>query len=174
MIDLLKQVCQKLEIQNIMYMLSGSLALNAYIIPRMTRDIDLVIKIKEEQIPLFLKSFENDFYCYPPSVLEGVQNKGMFNFINHATGIKIDFIVCKNNDFRETEFNRRQQTDVFGFDTWIVTIEDLILSKIIWIQELQSEKQIEDIKNLCLIPEIDFFYIKSWIEKLKLNTFDLI
>ena len=45
-LELLKKICKLLESQNIEYMLSGSLALNTYTIPRMTRDIDIIVHLK--------------------------------------------------------------------------------------------------------------------------------
>lgn len=173
MIDLLKKVCQMLDKNNIHYMLSGSLALNFYTIPRMTRDIDFVIKLKNEDVDNFVNMFENNFYCYKPSIEEAIQTQGMFNLIDLETNIKLDFIICKNNEYRQYEFERRIKNKMLGFDTWIVSIEDLIISKIIWIQELQSEKQMEDIKSLLNNPTIDREYLKKWIITLNLNTFKL-
>jgi hypothetical protein len=42
-----------------------------------------------------------------------------------------------------------------------VTIEDLIISKLEWIQVLQSEKQVGDIKALLENPELDMAYLKK-------------
>lgn len=44
-LDILKDVCQKLKILNVDYMLTGSLAMSHYSTPRRTRDIDIVIDI---------------------------------------------------------------------------------------------------------------------------------
>lgn len=49
-IDLLKLVCQRLEEAGMAYMLTGSLAANFYAVPRMTRDIDIVIEIDRFEI----------------------------------------------------------------------------------------------------------------------------
>ena len=57
---------------------------------------------------------------------------------------------------------------------FIVSAEDLLISKLIWIQDFQSGLQIEDIKSLLQYKNIDMPYIHLWIEKLKLNTFKLI
>jgi hypothetical protein len=43
-LDILKNVCQKLNDAKIPYMLTGSFAANCYAIPRMTRDIDIFSK----------------------------------------------------------------------------------------------------------------------------------
>ena len=59
-------------------------------------------------------------------------------------------------------------------DFFVVTKEDLILSKLIWIQRLHSSIQLDDIKNLLNSEEVDMNYIKSWAQKLKIHTFDLL
>lgn len=56
---------------------------------------------------------------------------------------------------------------------YVVTVEDLLISKIIWIQELQSGIQRADITALCSLEGLDWKYINYWISLLKLNTFDL-
>ena len=98
----------------------------------------------------------------------------MFNIIDHTTGFKIDFILRKNTEYRKHEFERRKQVKIVDFDVWIVSPEDLTISKIEWIQQFKSEKQINDIQNLAAIPEIDKKYIISWCKKLNLNTFNLL
>ena len=46
--ELLKTVTQLLDEKGIGYMISGSLALNIYCIPRMTMDIDIVIELDKD------------------------------------------------------------------------------------------------------------------------------
>ncbi len=156
------------------YMISGSLAMSAYTIPRMTRDIDIVIDLNIDDIESFLKIFSQNFYFHRPSVEEEIRRMGMFNVIDHRSGYKIDFVVRKNSPYRKEEFQRKIRSEIFGFETWIVSPEDLILSKLIWIQQLQSEKQIEDIKNLLENKTIDLTYVRKWIHELDIETFNLI
>ena len=118
--------------------------MSAYTVPRMTRDIDIVVDLDLEQTESFLEVFSKDFYVHRGSVEEEVRRKGIFNIIDHRSGYKIDFVVKKNTAYRKAEFNRKREVETFGFKTWLVSAEDLILSKLIWIQELQSEKQMED------------------------------
>ncbi len=52
---------------------------------------------------------------------------------------------------------------------WIVSLEDLILSKLYWAKDTLSEMQLKDVKNLLLSSQqIDLDYLNKWIEKLKL------
>jgi hypothetical protein len=172
--NLLRTVCQTLEKLDIPYMVSGSLVLNIYAVSRMTRDIDIVIALKEIDITNFCAEFPNErYYCHRPSIEDSVKRQSMFNIIDGESGYKIDFIIQKNTKYRTHEFNRRQRNNSFGFDAWIVSVEDLILSKLIWIQELQSDRQLDDIKNLLSITTVDREYIQEWIKELKLNTFNL-
>ncbi len=174
MLKFLQSICQKLETKQIDYMLSGSLALNAYTVPRMTRDIDIVIALRPEQLQDFLSLFsETDTYFSKPAIQSALEQPGMFNIIDFETGYKVDFIVLKSEPFRQKEFSRRQRSESFGFLTWIVSPEDLILSKLIWIQTLSSDRQQEDLKHLLAIKPLDHEYIHDWIIRLNLQTFGL-
>jgi hypothetical protein len=172
--SLLEEVCLALNKSNISYMISGSMAMTLYTIPRMTRDIDIIIELNKEDIDMFYDIFAGHAYIDKLTVEEEVKRRGMFNVIDHRTGYKIDFMLKKFSEYRETEFERRQFTTTFGFPMWVVSLEDLILSKIIWIQEYQSERQIEDVKNLLRNDKADMAYIQVWCQKLSLNTFNLI
>jgi len=175
MLAFLQAICARLEAANIPYMLSGSLALNLYTVPRMTRDIDMVIALKPENTAAFLALFsESQTYISPPAVWEAVRHQHMFNIIDFQTGYKLDFIVLKSEPFRQHEFARRMRSEALGFPVWVVQAEDLILSKLIWIQELMSDRQTEDLKHLLAIESLDQTYIQSWVEALKLQTFGLL
>lgn len=173
MLPILKKISEKLDAAQIPYMISGSLAVNAYTTPRMTRDIDIVIALKEEDITTFLKVFETGFYLNDSEIKQEVRRKGMFNLIDLESMTTIDFIVKKDTVYRNHEFERRQKSDVYGFDIWIVAPEDLILSKLEWIQVYESDRQILDITNLLEINNLDRNYLQYWIKTLQLKTFDL-
>jgi hypothetical protein len=98
----------------------------------------------------------------------------MFNAIDYETGFKVDFILRKNSEFRKLEFSRKKKIAIADFEVWIVSSEDLIISKIEWIQQIQSEKQKSDIVQLLKTPEIDRNYIIKWCKNLNLNTYNLI
>jgi hypothetical protein len=172
-LELLQRVTIELEAAEIPYMVSGSIAMITYTVPRMTRDIDIVIELELKDLEKFCAIFETGYYLNIDTVQEEIKRRGMFNAIDHKSGYKIDFMIKKNLDFRRVEFERRIRTKAFGFDVWMVSIEDLIISKVIWIQELQSDRQIEDIRNLLTNPDIDFKYLTNWIERLNLNTFGI-
>ena len=103
-----------------------------------------------------------------------IKQKGIFNIIDHETGFKLDFILRKDSEYYQLAFNRRERIKELDTELWVISLEDLIIAKLIWTQQYQSEKQIHDIENLMLNPAKDMNYIKEWCNNLNLRTFDLL
>ncbi len=133
-----------------------------------------MVNLQLSNIEALLHTFKEGYYCEEDAVKEAIRYRGMFNIIDHASGFKADFIILKHEPFRKAEFERRREVDFFDTPVFVVSAEDLLLSKLIWIQQLQSVVQMDDIKNLALIKAMDWRYIHTWLSLLKLNTFDLI
>ena len=155
-------------------MLSGSVAMGVYILPRATRDFDFVVHLQTQDIESFVSNFQDGYYCSTDSVKDAIKYPGLFNIIDHSSGYKADFIILKNDEFRQVEFKRKVEMEYFDKTVYIVSAEDLLLSKLIWIQQFQSAIQMEDIKNLCQLDTLDWEYMQEWVKKLKLNTFNLL
>ncbi len=173
MIDFFKKIIDVLNELEIEYMLSGSVAMGVYVLPRATRDFDFIVHLQPEKVGSFVAKFSEGYYCDIDAVKDAVKRKSIFNIIDHHSGYKADFVILKNQAFRQEEFARKVQVNYFNKLINIVTAEDLFLSKLIWIQDLQSAIQMEDIKMLAAIETLDWTYIKSWILKLNLSTFNL-
>ena len=119
MVEFFQKITDVLNKNEIPYMLSGSVAMSLYIVPRATRDFDFIIHLKPQDIDRFVENFKEGYYCDKEAI-------------------------------------------------------DLILSKLIWIQDYQSPIQIEDIKNLILSDNLDWDYINLWVTNLNLNSFNLL
>lgn len=169
-LDILKDVAGKLSSINVSYMLTGSLAMMYYAQPRMTRDIDIVVELNKLQIENFIKLFEEEYYLAPEAIKDSVETFFIFNLIHRDSSVKIDFVVRKQEEYRIIEFNRRKKITFSGIDLYIVSKEDLILSKLNWAKESNSELQIRDIKAL-LSTGYDEMYLLGWAKKLNLYNF---
>ncbi len=163
-----QDVITKLNNNKIPYMISGSVAMNYYTVPRMTRDIDIVIEI--DDIDRFYTTFKEEYYIDLEMVEDAIGNQFMFNIIHLKEVMKIDFIIRKNTEYQKTEINRRRQINIEGLKIFIVSIEDLIISKLLWAEDSHSELQIKDVKNL-LKEKVDMKYIRDWVKKLKISDF---
>ncbi len=170
-IELLKLVCNRLENANIPYMLTGSLAANFYAVPRMTRDIDFVVEIPEMDVSKFFLVFHKDFYIDKIAIAEAVKYQQMFNAIHQESVFKVDFVIRKNSTYRNEEFRRRRQITLGEGQIWIVSPEDLIISKLFWAKDNLSDLQLRDVRNLLVsIKNLDAKYIQDWVQTLGLNA----
>jgi hypothetical protein len=168
--DVLKIVCQKLDQAKIPYMLTGSVASNFYSTPRMTRDIDIVVELLKPNLEDLTLLFNKEFYIDKEMIKEAIDCEGMFNIIHNESVFKIDFIIRKHNEYRKMEFQRRRSIKFNGIPICIVSIEDLIISKLFWAKDSSSEMQIKDIRALLHSgSQIDEEYLYDWIQKLCLN-----
>ena len=75
----------------------------------------------------------------------------------------------KSSEYRLTEFARRQRVMVGSVLTWIVSLEDLILSKLVWPLDSRSELQLRDVRQLLAGP-IDVDYLNRWAPGLGVET----
>jgi hypothetical protein len=174
MFDFLRVLIQFFDKHNIPYMLSGSMAMSTYLGPRYTRDFDFIVHLKPSDVLLLTDYFREGYYYDEDSIREAINRKSMFNIIDHKSNYKADFIILRDEEFERNKFERRSLVDFLELKIFVISPEDLLLSKLAWIQEIQSALQSEDIIQLSGINDLDWQYISSWIDKLKLNTFDLL
>ncbi len=166
-LDVLKLVVERLQQADVAYMISGSMALNYYAQPRLTRDIDIVVALRLEDAERVTNLFAADFYIDVDAVRNAISQLGMFNIIHYDHVIKVDFIVRKDTPYRQEEFARRSTVEVDGVAMWLVAAEDLLLSKLVWAAESRSEMQLQDVRNLIRsVADLDWTYIECWADAL--------
>ncbi len=166
--DVLRDVSTKLSRAGIEYMLTGSFAMNYYAEPRMTRDIDIVVALSSKDADLIVEVFEPEYYVPGDAVRRAIANESQFNIIHSQGIIKVDFIVRKSEEYRRLEFGRRREVAVDDMKIWIVSREDLIISKLHWARDSHSALQLGDVKNL-LKSRYDNSYLVTWTENLGLS-----
>jgi hypothetical protein len=168
-LDIVRDVSTRLSTARIAYMLTGSIAMNYYAQPRMTRDIDVVLALHQNDADRIVALFENDYYLKRNAVARAIANESLFNAIHNEAIIKVDCIVRKNSEYRRLEFDRRQKVTIEDVSIWIVSKEDLIISKLYWAKDSHSELQLRDVKNL-LASGYDVDYLAQWTSKLGLSN----
>jgi hypothetical protein len=168
-IDIVRNVSRKLQGVGIGYMLTGSMVMNYYALPRMTRDIDVVVEISSRDVERVTGLFRPDYYVSEDNIRESVMRESIFNVIHRESVIKVDCIVRKNDRYRRLEFERRRKVSVLDFTTYIVSKEDLIISKLWWARDSRAEIQLSDVKNL-LATGFDAGYLEHWTRELRVNN----
>lgn len=170
-LEVLKSVARRLDDLGIPYMVTGSMAMNYYAVPRMTRDIDIVVELTGGDVDRLCELFGGEFYVDREAVRRAVQERGIFNLIHEASVIKVDLVVRKESAYRREEFARRRRIRLDAEELWIVAPEDLILSKLDWARESRSEVQLADVRNLLAsVPNLDEAYLGRWTGQLGLEA----
>lgn len=168
-LSVLKLVTARLDAARISYMITGSIAAGHYAQPRMTRDLDLVVELEPGDAERLIGIFSDQFDCDPRSIRSAIERRGMFNLIHVEAIVKVDFVVRKDAPYRIEEFGRRRRVDIDGQPMWMVSPEDLVLSKLAWASDSRSELQLRDVRQILLARhDLDWAYLDRWAAALGL------
>jgi hypothetical protein len=162
--EFLEKLIGLIEAAGIPYVVCGSLGSSFYGQPRATNDADIIISPTEDQLAAMLKSLEKRFYLNPETALEAMKIRSMFNVIDKEFGWKADLIFRPDNPYQLSKFNRRMRAKLWGIDLWILTPEDVILSKLDWAKESGSETQFRDVFGVVKLQwdKLDWDYLRHW------------
>jgi predicted nucleotidyltransferase len=172
-IELLGFVAAALERQGIPYAVTGSHASFAYGEHRFTNDIDVVIRLTPAQLPGLLSEFPSEeFYVSDLGAAQAAAHGGQFNVIHPESGLKVDLIVPREPEWPDQLQRRVRLPTQGGSDVWFIAPEDLILRKMGFYRQGESEKHLRDIASMLKIQgeRIDRKYIEQWATTLGLQS----
>src|SRR5882757_10092849 len=115
-IDIVRDISHRFEQAGIPYMLTGSMAMNYYAQPRMTRDIDVVVALRPADAVRVVQLFSLDYYVSREAIDSSIAHQSLFNLIHNESIIKVDCIVRKQSEYRLHEFSRRQRIKIHDFE----------------------------------------------------------
>src|SRR3989344_1804996 len=149
--ELLIKIAGILEKLNIPYAVTGGIAVSVWGRARFTADIDIAVELFPEKLKDLaseLLKIDKDVYVDELSMQRALEKKGEFNFIHHASGLKVDFWVLKGTSFDKKEVERKISREFSGTSVSFISPEDLILRKLLWYKMTESDRQLEDIKSV--------------------------
>jgi hypothetical protein len=166
-LEFLRLIAARLQAAGIPYMVTGSLAQAVWAVPRMTRDIDVVVEVGAADAQRLTALFADDCVIDEDAVQEAIARRDMFNVIHAEWIVKADFIVRKDTAYRKVELDRRRWLEVAGTAIAFVSPEDLILSKLVWGEDSHSELQRKDVRQLVeAVEDLDWDYLQAWAGEL--------
>jgi hypothetical protein len=155
------------------YMVTGSTALNYYAVPRMTRDIDVVVELDAAKGEKLSDVLSSEFYIDRDAIRRAIAERRIVNAIHLERVVKVDLIVLKDTDFARHEFARRVRVESLN-GLWLVSAEDLVLSKLLWAQQTGSELQLRDVREMAqVVANLDRRYIATWASLLGVSELAL-
>jgi hypothetical protein len=171
--ELLLDCLRRLNAAGVAYMLTGSMASNAWGIPRTTHDLDFVIQLPPSQIPTFTNAFaSSDYYLDEAAVRAAYQPPHQFNLIHVPSALKADFWLLRPVPFEREMFRRRLKDSWFGETVWLATAEDVVLHKLHWNRITPSERQLGDVAGVVQVQrgKLDGAYLRQWAAELGVSA----
>jgi len=177
--EFLRHLLEALETVGIEYMVTGSMASMHYGEPRMTNDVDVVVDMRADQVPVLHQWFRDEDYHFDEEMArEAIRSRGQFNIIHPASGLKADIILTRTVDFSRTEFSRRVRRELLpGRVASLARADDVILMKMVYYQEGGSDKHLRDTIGILMVSpeEVDRKHIADWAQRLGLeDIWDLV
>lgn len=165
-----------LEENQICYMATGSVASMLYGIPRFTHDLDLVIELSSKQYHTITNAFPLDDFYTPPEEVVKIEahrpQRGHFNIIHHETGLKGDIYIHGQDPLQKWGLTNRKRIEISeDSGMWVAPPEYVIVRKLEYYREGNSDKHIHDIKGMLEISGemINLDTINEWVKHLDLQ-----
>ena len=161
---------EALEKSGLPYALTGSWAASAYGLIRATHDLDVVIALQATDGARLLEAFTEPFVPDPVWIAEAVEKGTFFNILDADSLLKVDFWPLKDDPYSREQFARRRRQEVQGQPVWVLSLEDVLLSKLAWYRDSESELQWRDLRALWDInqAEVARDYLEPWASQLGL------
>ncbi len=137
------------------YMVTGSAAGIVFGEPRLTHDIDIVLRLPKGKVVEFIQAFsEEDFYCPPEEIILqeiGRPSRGHINLIHNRTGFKADIYFIGIEPLQKWGLENRKRVEVDSSQIFFAPIAYVILYKLKYFKEGGSEKHKRDILGLLRV-----------------------
>ncbi len=169
-LDTVRDISERLDAVDIGYMLTGSMALNSYALPCLPHNLDFVVSLRPPDADVIVRLFSPDYDVSREEVEKAIAQQSAFNLIRRENRLNVNAILCRQTKHRLMEFSRRQRLPLEKFKTWVVSKEDLIIAKLHWAKQTQSQRHLRDVKAL-MGTGCDRAYIDRWTEALGISKF---
>lgn len=167
--ELLSRLVAALTRAEVAYMVTGSVASSAHGMPRSTRDLDIVIAPTHAQLLALMQEFPGDrYYADEQQALLALAHRSQFKIIDFSTGWKTDFMIAQETEYGRSALSRRMLIDVAGIAIYVAAPEDVLLAKLQWAKQGESDRQMQDAAGIIKTQgsKLDLSYIEGWVREL--------
>ncbi|MBL9121815.1 MAG: hypothetical protein JNL80_18060 [Phycisphaerae bacterium] len=149
------------------HMLTGSLASNAYGLPRMSKDADFVVALQAKQVPALAKRVAPGLLLDEQMSFETTTLTSRWRLLETRGGFEIELFQLSDDPFDQERFKRRVATVFLGLATFLPTAEDVVVQKLRWAVRAHRPKDIDDALNVIRARKesLDWMYVSRWCAK---------
>ena len=148
---------------------TGGIAASFYGDPRFTQDLDLVIKltVSQPETKILVNRLSTGYFISEQAIIDAIGAEGLFQAVDEASMVKIDFHVGEKipGELERTAIREISQ----GLKAPLVSKEDAILSKLLWIQQGSHKSRHDVIEMLKRDEDLDRDRLRERAATLGLN-----
>ncbi len=171
--DLMLLFAKRMEEIGAKYFVTGSMAAMLYSEQRTTHDVDVAVDLRFGEVPELVQYFrEPEYYLDIVAIRRAMEHNMEFNIIHVPSALKIDVMVPDGSEFNKSRFSRARKIVLeTGQSVVFAAPEDVILKKLQYYREGQSDKHLRDIGSMLKISGdvMDFEYLERWARELKVE-----
>lgn len=172
-----------LDAQRIAYMIVGSVAAIVHGEYRMTRDLDVVLKLAHRDVPALSAGLREAFTFLPSDISDALRQvpaaradwrqRAGFCAYDKASGFQIDVYLASGRPFEVAQFQRAQVVAIAGEPGGtlrVASAEDTVLAKLEWYKLAASDRQWRDVQAILRVQDdaLDLAYLHQWAAELEL------
>ncbi|MGQ0765405.1 MAG: hypothetical protein ACT4OZ_07035 [Gemmatimonadota bacterium] len=157
------------------YMITGGVAAVVYGHPRLTLDIDLVLRLPESDAGRFVELWSEPEFYVPP--LEAVAAEaarpayGHFNLVHVDSSLRADVYIAGSDAVNDWALKHSQSFVLDGVSARVAPVEAVIVGKLRYYKLGGSERHLRDIARILDVSAdvIDHNELRRWIGILALE-----
>jgi len=155
------QVVAALARTQMPHMVVGSFARNFHAFARATQDADIVLVADRAGLDRLLAELGPDFSLEAQGTFE--TNTGTFRqtLVHRETEFKTELFLLSNDPFDQERFRRKLAFTFNGHPSFVLTAEDVILSKLRWARPKDME-DIRDVMAVKGVETLDWNHLHQW------------
>jgi hypothetical protein len=156
-------------------MVTGGLAAVIYGHPRLTLDVDLVLRLRQDEVARFTSLWPaSEFYVPPLEVVQEERDRpahGHFNVIHHDSAMRADCYLAGEDEVNGWALARRVLRRIEGEDVSVAPIEAVVLGKLRYYHIGGSDRHLRDVARMLEVSgdAVDRPALESWIDRLGLQ-----
>lgn len=159
--DLYRLLLRPIHQTGLDYIITGSVAAIAYGEPRMTNDVDIVMRLAPEDAGVLRRPFSStDYYAPPVDVIATEAARGWhgyFNLVHLETVLRADIYVAGDDPLHAWALANRREESLGGGTVYFAPLEYVIVRKLEFLVQSGSDRHLRDILGMLRVSgeEVD-------------------
>lgn len=149
------------------YVVVGSLASSFYGVARSTQDADIVISCDRGKTSDLVRELGAGYARDPQMAFETVTSTTKTLISEKQSKFQIEAFSLSDDPHDLERFARRRKVKMYGRDAYILTVEDVVVTKTRWLHIAGRAKDDADLRAVIQVQgtKIDWPYVESWCDR---------